>query len=104
MTPRELIALADGIRESSESWADLLRSCKRRGMRAPVCRALRAVFPQTGEQHRIHLRTNPIESAQARWHAVNAPHVVALVRAGARFEKGKLVERPDESGGDQQAA
>jgi dihydrofolate reductase len=45
-----------------------------------------------------------IESAQARWHAVNAPHLVALVRAGARFEKGKLVERPDESGGDQQAA
>jgi putative transposase len=30
-----------------------------------------------------------IESAQARWRAVNAPHLVALVRAGARFEKGK---------------
>jgi hypothetical protein len=25
---------------------------------------------------------------------VNAPHLVALVRAGARFEHGKLVERP----------
>ena len=45
-----------------------------------------------------------IESAQARWRAVNAPHLVALVRAGARFQKGKLVERPDESGGDQQVA
>jgi putative transposase len=46
-----------------------------------------------------------IEAAQARWRAVNAPHLVALVRAGARFEKGKLVERPDEeSGGNQQAA
>jgi len=45
-----------------------------------------------------------IESAQARWRAVNAPHLVALVRAGATFEKGKLVERPDESGGDQQVA
>ena len=45
-----------------------------------------------------------IEAAQVRWRAVNAPHLVALVRAGARFEKGKLVERPDESGGDQQAA
>jgi putative transposase len=45
-----------------------------------------------------------IESAQARWRAVNAPHLVALVRAGARFEKGKLVERPDKSGGDAQAA
>jgi transposase-like protein len=45
-----------------------------------------------------------IESAQARWRAVNAPHLVALVRAGARFEKGKLVERPHESGGGQQVA
>ena len=34
-----------------------------------------------------------IESAQDRWRAVNAPHLVALVRAGARFDKGVLVER-----------
>jgi putative transposase len=219
---KELVALADGFRESTESWADLLRSCKRRGMRAPVLavgdgalgfwKALREVFPETKEQrcwfhvggnvlaalpksahpgakaamaeiynaedrehalkaaqafedlygakwpkavakitehldvllafydfpaeHWIHLRTtNPIEStfatvrlrqrvtkgpgsraagvamafkliesAQARWRAVNAPHLVALVRAGAVFEKGKLVERPAESGGDQQVA
>jgi transposase-like protein len=219
---KELVALADGFRESSESWADLLRDCKRRGMAAPVLavgdgalgfwRAVREVFPQSQEQrcwfhvggnvlaalpksahpgaraalaeiwgaedkdharkaakafeadygakwpkavakitehldvllafydypaeHWIHLRTtNPIEStfatvrlrqrvtkgpgsraagvamafkliqsAQARWRAVNAPHLVALVRAGATFEKGKLVERPDESGGDQQVA
>ena len=45
-----------------------------------------------------------MESAQTRWRAVNAPHLVALVRAGARFEKGKLVERPDHPGGDQLAA
>jgi transposase-like protein len=37
-----------------------------------------------------------IEAAQDRWRAVNGPHLVALVRAGARFEAGKLVERPDE--------
>ena len=219
---KELAALADGFRESSESWADLLRDCKRRGMRAPVLavgdgalgfwKALRDVFPDTREQrcwwhkignvlaalpksahpgakkalaeiynaedrdhavaaakafaaaygakwpkaaakitddldvllafyaypaeHWIHLRTtNPIEStfatvrlrqrvtkgpgsraagvamafkliesAQRRWRAVNAPHLVALVRAGAKFENGKLVERPDESGGDAHAA
>jgi putative transposase len=34
-----------------------------------------------------------IEAAQTRWRAVNAPHLVALVRAGARFERGVLVER-----------
>ena len=31
---KELIALADGYRESTESWEDLLRDCARRGMRA----------------------------------------------------------------------
>jgi putative transposase len=209
---KELVAVADGHRESTESWADLLRDCKRRGMRAPVLAvgdgalgfwaALREVFPATREQrcwvhkaanvlnclpksaqpaarralaeirdaedrghaevaisafgelfaakypkavakivddadvllafydfpaeHWIHLKTtNPIEStfstvrlrtrvtkgpgsraaglamafkllqaAQDRWRAVNGPHLVALVRAGATFHKGQLVERP----------
>jgi transposase-like protein len=225
---KELVAITDGYRESTESWADLLRDCKRRGMTAPVLavgdgalgfwKAVREVFPATKEQrcwfhkqanvlaalpksahasalsalkeiynaedidkaqvavkaftvdfgakypkavakitddldtllefyhypaeHWIHLRTtNPIEStfatvrlrtkvtkgpgsraaglamayklidaAAARWRAVNAPHLVALVRAGAVFHKGKLLERPTEitpptppSNGDQQA-
>ena len=38
-----------------------------------------------------------IEAAQDRWRAVNAPHLVALVRAGAAFINGKLVERPGEN-------
>ncbi|GAA3133688.1 hypothetical protein GCM10020255_008170 [Rhodococcus baikonurensis] len=33
---KELVALTDGYRESAESWADLLRGCRRRGMTAPV--------------------------------------------------------------------
>jgi hypothetical protein len=37
-----------------------------------------------------------LEAAEGRWRAVNGPHLVALVRAGARFERGKLVERPKE--------
>ncbi|MFF0109599.1 IS256 family transposase [Streptomyces hirsutus] len=209
---KELVALQDGYRESGESWADLLRDCARRGMRAPVLavgdgalgfwKALAEVFPASRHQrcwvhktanvlnalpksaqpgarkalqdiynaedrdlavkaiktftqlygakfpkavkkitddeaellafydfpaeHWIHLRTtNPIEStfatvrlrtkvtrgagsraaalamvfklvesAQARWRSVNAPHLVALVRAGARFDRGQLVEHP----------
>ncbi len=35
-----------------------------------------------------------IEAAQARWRKVNAPELVALVRVGALFHKGKLLERP----------
>jgi hypothetical protein len=35
-----------------------------------------------------------IEAAQARWRAVNAPHLVALVRAGAMFHKGKVLGCP----------
>jgi hypothetical protein len=37
-----------------------------------------------------------IESAQDRWRAVHRPHLVALVRAGATFISGKLIERADE--------
>ena len=220
---KELVALADGFREAAESWADLLRDCRKRGMTAPKIavgdgalgfwKAVRDVFPETAEQrcwwhkignvlaalpksvhptakkalaeiyaaedktharaaakafaaefgtkwpkatakitddldvllafydfpaeHWIHLRTtNPIEStfatvrlrqrvtkgpgsraagvamafkliesAQSRWRCVNAPHLVALVRAGATFVNGKLLERDqDQQGGNQQAA
>ena len=208
---KELVAIADGLRESTGSWADVLRDCKRRGMRAPVVMvgdgafgmwsALRDVFPETREQrcwvhvtanvlnalpksaqpgarkalaeirdaedrahaetaikkfadqyetkwpkavakitdkpdallcffdfpaeHWLHLKTtNPIEStfatvrlrtkvtkgpgskaaglamafklidsAQDRWRCVNGSHLVALVRAGAVFRNGVLVER-----------
>jgi putative transposase len=211
---KELVAVADGERESTDSWAELLRDLRRRGMRAPVVAvgdgalglwaALRDVFPATRHQrdwvhkaanvlgclpkavqagarralaeirdapdrehaeraitafardygvkwpkavakitgdaqellaffdfpaeHWLHLKTsNPIEStfspvrartrvtkgpgskaaglamafklleaAQDRWRAVNGPHLVALVRAGARFDKGVMVERPDD--------
>ncbi len=33
-----------------------------------------------------------IEAAQDRWRKVNAPELVALVRAGARFHEGRLIE------------
>jgi putative transposase len=37
-----------------------------------------------------------LEAAEGRWRAVNGPHLVALVRAGARFERGRLVERGEQ--------
>jgi transposase-like protein len=72
---KELVALTDGYRESTESWADLLRDCKRRGMRAPVLAmgdgalgfwaALREVFPQTKEQRCWFHKMAPVGSI--RW-------------------------------------
>jgi mutator family transposase len=77
---KELVALADGYRESTESWADLLRDCKRRGMRAPVLAVgdgalgfwggLREVFPETREQrcwfHRSRKRST-CRRVGSRW-------------------------------------
>jgi putative transposase len=57
---KEVIALEDGYRESTESWGSVLRDLKRRGMPAPVLAigdgnlgfwaALREVYPETQEQ------------------------------------------------------
>ncbi len=57
---KELVAIADGYRESAESWLDLLRDLKTRGMRAPCVavgdgalgfwKAVGEVWPETREQ------------------------------------------------------
>jgi len=57
---KELVAVGDGLRESEESWSEVLRDLKRRGMRAPVLAigdgalgfwgGLREVFPEAREQ------------------------------------------------------
>ena len=56
---KELVALEDGYRESTDSWATVLRDLQRRGMRAPVgavgdgalgfWAAVREVWPETRE-------------------------------------------------------
>jgi transposase-like protein len=38
-----------------------------------------------------------IEAAHDRWRAEGAPHLVALVRAGAVFRDGVLAERPEQA-------
>ena len=57
---KEVIALEDGYRESTASWASVLRDLKRRGLSAPLLAigdgnlgfwaALREVYPETQEQ------------------------------------------------------
>ncbi len=93
---KELIALADGQRESTESWVDLLRLCKRRGMRAPVLAvgdgalgfwaAVRDVFPDTREQRCwFHLSANvlnccpspPSQVHGRRWRRSTTPRTAS---------------------------
>ena len=112
---KELIALDDGYREATQSWADLLRDCKRRRMRAPMLAigdgalgfwgALREVFPETAEQrcwfHKIAnvLATLPksahpgAKKALAQiWNAEDKRHALNAVKAfeaayGAKYPK-----------------
>lgn len=73
---KELVAIADGYRESTESWAELLRDCRRRGMRAPVLAigdgalgfwaAVRDVFPETRHQRDwVHKAANVADALPA---------------------------------------
>ena len=112
---KELTALADGYREPAESWADLLRDCARRGMRAPVLavgdgalgfwNGLREVFPQAREGRCWSRKTANVLAALPKsahpgakkalaeiWGAEDKPHARAAVRAfgaayGAKFPR-----------------
>ena len=77
---KELVAVADGTRESTDDWAELLRDLRRRGMRAPVVmvgdgalglwRALREVFPATREQRCwVHKVRNVLNALPKSVHA-----------------------------------
>jgi putative transposase len=77
---KELIAIEDGYRESTESWATVLRDLKHRGMRAPVLavgdgalgfwKALRDVWPETREQRCwVHRIANVLDKLPKRLHA-----------------------------------
>ena len=102
---KELIALQDGYRESTESWAELLRACKKRGMRAPVLAvgdgalglwaAVRDVFPETRDQRDwVHKTANVLDclpksvqpaAKRAIFEITNAENKDAAKRSVASF-------------------
>jgi Transposase and inactivated derivatives len=107
---KELIAVSDGFRESSESWADLLRDCRRRGMRAPMLavgdgalgfwKALREVFPETREQRCwFHVQGNVLAALPKSAHpgakaalaeiynAENKDHALKAAKAFGRLRR-----------------
>jgi putative transposase len=77
---KELVAISDGYRESTESWACLLRDLKKRGMRAPELAvgdgalgfwsAVRDVFPETHHQRDwVHKTANVLDSMPKSVHS-----------------------------------
>jgi transposase-like protein len=100
---KELVALVDGYRESSESWAELLRDLKKRGMRAPELAvgdgalgfwsALRDVFPQTRVQRDwVHKTANVLDSLPKSVHSRAKAAIHEITSAENKKEARKSIE------------
>ena len=80
---------------------------RRRHTPEQIIRKLREADRLLAEGQEIPEVAKQLEVSEAtyhRWRAVNGPHLVALVRAGARFERGRLVERGEQDLQQQEAA
>jgi putative transposase len=102
---KEVVALEDGYRESTESWLTLLRDLKRRGMPAPKLavadgalgfwKAMRQVYPKTEEQRCwVHKIANVLDKlpkrlqprAKAQLHEImRAPDLQTALEEIGRF-------------------
>jgi putative transposase len=78
----------------AEHWVHLRTTNPIESTFAAVCLRTKVTKGPGSRAAGIAMAYKLIDAAQARWRAVNAPHLVALVRAGAVFHKGKLLERP----------
>ncbi|MFZ0173746.1 MAG: IS256 family transposase [Acidimicrobiales bacterium] len=101
---KELVALADGYRESTESWAEVLRSVRDRGLAAPVLAvgdgalgfwgALRDVFPSTREQRCwVHGTKNVLDALPKRLHDDAKEALKAIYSAESRTVALEAVKR-----------
>ncbi|MGH3535934.1 MAG: IS256 family transposase [Steroidobacteraceae bacterium] len=101
---KELVALADGYRESTESWAEVLRSLRDRGLAAPVLAvgdgalgfwgALRDVFPTTREQRCwVHVTANTLDALPKRLHGDAKEALKAIYSAESRTASLDAVKR-----------
>ena len=100
---KELVALADGYRESTDSWAELLRSLRDRGLDGPVLAtgdgalgfwaALRDVFPATGEQRCwVHATANILDALPKRLHAETKTALAKIYGAESRAKALEAVQ------------
>ena len=104
---KELVALADGYRESTESWAELLRDLKKRGMKPPELAvgdgalgfswgALRDVFPKTRIQRDwVHKTMNVLDSMPKSVHARATKAAIHEITEALRTRRRRV--RPSRS-------
>ncbi len=100
---KELIALQDGYRESKESWAELLRDLKKRGMRAPVLAigdgalgfwtAVKDAFPQTRSQRDwVHKTANVLDALPKSAHKRARKAIKEITEAENKAQAEKAVK------------
>lgn len=100
---KELVALQGGYRESSESWAQVLRDLKKRGMRAPVLAigdgalgfwgALRDAFPKTRHQRDwVHKSANVLDALPKSVHGRAKKAIKEITEAENKQEAKKAVK------------
>lgn len=101
---KELIAVEDGYRESTESWAEVLRDLKRRGMRAPVLAigdgalgfwaAVRDVWPEAREQRDwVHRIANVLDKLPKRLQGKAKKALREIMRAPTRTAAERGIDR-----------
>jgi putative transposase len=100
---KELVAILDGYRESTESWAEFLRDLKKRGMRAPVLAvgdgalgfwsALRDAFPETRHQRDwVHKTANVLDSLPKSVHRRAKGAIKEITCAENKIEASIAIE------------
>jgi len=100
---KELVACSDGYRESTESWAGVLRDLKNRGMTAPMVAvgdgalgfwaALGEVFPATVEQRCwVHKTANILDALPKRLHRQAKAAIHEIYQAETRTDADAAID------------
>jgi transposase-like protein len=101
---KEVVALEDGYRESTESWASVLRDLKRRGLPAPVLAiadgalgfwaAVREVYPETEEQRCwVHKIANVLDKLPKRLQPRAKEMLHEIMRSPSRNDALEEIDR-----------
>jgi putative transposase len=100
---KELVAIQDGYRESTESWVEFLRDLRKRGMRAPELAvgdgalgfwvAVRDVFPETRHQRDwVHKTSNVLDALPKSVHRRAKKAIHEITCAENKQEASKAIE------------